>query len=75
MYKQITHHTSGKVSEREIDDQKMIELLVQMHILKQCGENIKVETNACAKNKWQWDKITATRSGKTGECKIEFTKM
>jgi hypothetical protein len=76
MYKQTTITPEGQTRTRTVDDQKIIELLTQMHILKQSGEDIEVHTNASMENKWNWNKITAIRKmGNRGFVTTIFDKV
>lgn len=76
MYKQTTINPEGQTRERTIDDQKFIELLVQMHLLKQGGEDVEIHTNASMKNGYTWDKITAIRKmGNRGYTTTIFDKI
>ena len=60
MYRQTTY-APNKVYSREINDQETIKLLVQLHLLKQGGEDINVSTNAAPSNGWSWDTIRVER--------------
>lgn len=64
MYKQTTISPDGRMATRTIGDRLMIELLVQMHLLKQSGEDIEIQTNATAGNAWDWNKLTVIRKNK-----------
>lgn len=61
MYQQTTITPEGQTRTRTINNQKVIELLTQAHILKQSGEDIELHTNASVENGWKWDKITIIR--------------
>lgn len=74
MYKQTTITPEGQTRERIIDSQKVIELLVQLHILKQSGENIELHTNASIENGWDWNKVIVIRQMKRGCTTTIFDK-
>ena len=75
MYKQTTITPDGQTRERTIDSEKLIDLLVQLHLLKQGGEDIEIHTNASMENSWTWDKITVIRINETGCITTIFDKM
>ena len=75
MYRQITYRTNGEVSERNISEQRLNEMLVQLHFLKQSGEEIEVHTNADVSNGWSWTAITVYRHMKKGTVKTVFERI
>lgn len=48
----------------QIDANELVDLLLQMHFLKQSGEQLMLESNANDENGWAWNQIKVTR-GKT----------
>lgn len=76
MYRQTTINPEGQTRQRRINDKKFIELLVQMHLLKQGGEDVEIHTNASAENGWTWNRITAIRKmGDRGYTTTIFDKI
>ena len=61
MYKQTTITPEGQTRTRTIEDQQVLDLLIQLKIFQQCGEDIEVHTNASAENQWNSNKITVIR--------------
>ena len=64
-YEQRTICPNGEIRTRTIDANELVDLLLQMHFLKQSGEQLMLESNANDENGWAWNQIKVTR-GKTG---------
>lgn len=63
-YEQRTICPNGEIRTRTIDANELVDLLLQMHFLKQSGEQLMLESNANDENGWAWNQIKVTR-GKT----------
>ena len=63
-YEQRTICPNGEIRTRTIDANELVDLLLQMHLLKQSGEQLMLESNANDENGWAWNQIKVTR-GKT----------
>ena len=63
-YEQRTICPNGEIRTRTIDANELVDLLLQMHFLKQSGEQLMLESNANDENGWAWTQIKVTR-GKT----------
>ena len=74
MYTQITTRPDGRSTSREIEDQKLIDMLVQLHFLRDAGEDISIHTNADITNGWDWSQIIVYRTGKKGTVRTDFLK-
>ena len=74
--RQTTITPEGQTRQRRINDQKFIEILVQLLLLKQCGEDVEIHTNASEKNGYTWNRITVIRKmGNRGYTTTIFDKI
>lgn len=51
-YEQRTICPNGEIRTRTIDANELVDLLLQMHFLKQSGEQLMLESNANDENGW-----------------------
>ena len=54
-YEQRTICPNGEIRTRTIDANELVDLLFQMHFLKQSGEQLMLESNANDENGWAWN--------------------
>ena len=62
-YEQRTICPNGEIRTRTIDANELVDLLLQMHFLKQSGEQLMLESNANDENGWAWNLYSRLTSG------------
>ena len=71
---QTTIKTNSEATTREISEEEYSDLLLQLFYLREAGEDIKIETNACYENSWRWTEMTVYRNLKRGLVITKFNR-